>query len=100
MLGIRLNQRIYPEHSEGSRYIFLYYEHKIKLKNKFTEKYNIDKLVYFESFPSKFNAVKREKEIKGWRREKKIILICSLNPKFINLSQGWFISRDPSLRSG
>ncbi len=73
-------------------------EHKIKLENKFTKKYNINKLVYFESFLSKQQAAKREKIIKGWKREKKIKLIKLLNPKFEDLSQKWFITRDPSLR--
>ena len=61
------------------------YEHKNKLISGFTSKYNIDKLVYYESFPSVFDAIKREKEIKGWKREKKVALINSFNPEWKDL---------------
>jgi len=61
------------------------YEHKNKLIIGFTSKYNINKLVYYESFPSVFDAIKREKEIKGWKREKKFALINSFNPKWKDL---------------
>jgi putative endonuclease len=47
------------------------YEHKNKTLNGFTEKYNIDKLVYFEHTTDVTAALEREKEIKKWRREKK-----------------------------
>jgi putative endonuclease len=61
------------------------YEHKNKLVNGFTSKYNVNKLVYYESFPSVFDAIKREKEIKGWKREKKVALINSFNPEWKDL---------------
>ena len=47
------------------------YEHKNKLVKGFTEKYNINKLVYFEETQDVYAAITREKEIKKWRREKK-----------------------------
>ena len=47
------------------------YEHKNKLYDRFTKKYNLNKLVYFELFFDINEAIKREKEIKKWRREKK-----------------------------
>jgi putative endonuclease len=61
------------------------YEHKNKLVSGFTSKYNVNKLVYYESFPSVFDAIKREKEIKGWKREKKVALINSFNPEWKDL---------------
>ncbi|MCW8818393.1 MAG: GIY-YIG nuclease family protein, partial [Ignavibacteriaceae bacterium] len=48
------------------------YEHKNKLIEGFTKKYNINKLVYFELFDNPDDAIKREKQIKGWLRKKKI----------------------------
>jgi len=61
------------------------YEHKNKLISGFTSKYNVNKLVYYESFQSIFDAIKREKEIKGWKREKKVALINSFNPEWKDL---------------
>ena len=70
------------------------YEHKQKLVKGFTEKYKVDKLVYFEETSDVWAALAREKEIKKWRREKKNNLVQSLNPRWIDLSEGWFkISR-------
>ena len=62
------------------------YEHKNKLIDGFTKKYNVRKLVYFEQTPDVNTAIQREKEIKKWRREKKNILVESLNPKWKDLS--------------
>jgi putative endonuclease len=61
------------------------YEHKNKLISGFTSKYNVNKLVYYESFQSVFDAIKREKEMKGWKREKKVALINSFNPEWKDL---------------
>ena len=47
------------------------YEHKNKMVKGFTEKYNVNKLVYFEETQDVMAAIAREKEIKKWRREKK-----------------------------
>ena len=66
------------------------YQHKTKEKEGFTKRYHIGRLVYFESFRNVHEAIAREKEIKGWRREKKIALIESMNPTWIDLSAGWF----------
>ncbi len=63
------------------------YEHKKKLVDGFTKKYNINKLVYCEEFLTPEKAITAEKKIKGWRREKKIALIKSKNPEFKDLSQ-------------
>ena len=66
------------------------YEHKNKMVEGFTRKYNINRLVYFEEANDVQSAITREKHIKGWLRNKKITLIESVNPKWENLSEGWF----------
>jgi len=62
------------------------YEHKNKLIEGFTRKYNISILVYFELFNNPDDAIRREKQIKGWLRKKKIDLIESTNPEWKDLS--------------
>ncbi|NPV55237.1 MAG: GIY-YIG nuclease family protein [Anaerolineae bacterium] len=64
-------------------------QHKEKLIPGFTAKYNIKYLVYFEQFESIEDAIIREKQIKGWRREKKIALITTTNPRWRDLSLDW-----------
>ncbi len=66
------------------------YEHKNKLAECFTKKYNITKLVYYEETSDINAAITREKQIKGWLRKKKIALIKSQNPQWKDLSEGWF----------
>ena len=63
------------------------YEHKQKLLEGFTKKYNITKLVYFENTTDVMVAISREKQIKGWLRRKKIALIESANPNWKDLSE-------------
>ncbi len=63
------------------------YQHKHKLVEGFTNKYNVNRLVYFEAFNEVLDAIAREKQIKGWRRSKKIALIESMNPKWQDLSE-------------
>lgn len=65
------------------------YEHKNKLINGFTKKYNITKLVYYEATNEVTSAIVREKQIKGWLRRKKIALIESANPQWEDLSEEW-----------
>ncbi len=62
------------------------YEHKGKLIDGFTKKYNIDQLVYFESTEDPSVAIAREKQLKHWRREWKLKLIRANNPSFLDLS--------------
>ena len=62
------------------------YEHKNKLVKGFTEKYNLNKLVYFEETADVVSAIAREKEIKKWRREKKDALVIGVNPEWKDLS--------------
>lgn len=73
------------------------YEHKNKLVEGFTQKYNVNKLVYFEETGDVLSALEREKEIKKWRREKKNNIVLGANPDWKDLSEGWF--QDFSLRS-
>ncbi len=61
-------------------------EHKQKLVNGFTQKYNVNKLVYYEIFDRIDGAITREKQIKSGSRSKKITLIKSMNPAFKDLS--------------
>jgi putative endonuclease len=60
-------------------------EHRNKVNKGFTQKYNINKLVFFQEFGSIYEALESEKMVKKWRREKKINLIESNNPKWKNL---------------
>jgi putative endonuclease len=55
----------------------------------FTSQYNIDRLVYVEVFPEPQIAIAREKQLKGWRRSKKVNLIESANPQWRDLSADW-----------
>ena len=66
------------------------YEHKNKLIEGFSKKYNLSKLVYFEQTNDIYTAINREKQLKKWRREKKEWLINQMNPQWDDLSQGWF----------
>ncbi|MBS4015053.1 MAG: GIY-YIG nuclease family protein [Candidatus Latescibacteria bacterium] len=66
------------------------YEHKHKLVDSFTKKYNITRLVYYEETNNVMSAISREKQIKGWLRKKKIELIKSVNPKWQDLSKKWY----------
>lgn len=58
------------------------YEHKHKLTESFTSRYKVTKLVYFEEFQSIWDAIRREKQIKGGSRIKKLALVRSINPGF------------------
>lgn len=58
------------------------YEHKSKLVKGFTQKYNVDRLVYYEACENIIVAIEREKQIKGWSRKKKDDLINALNPEW------------------
>ena len=61
------------------------YQHKEKLADGFTKKYNVVKLVYYEVFRDVKNAILREKQLKGGSRAKKIALVEKLNPKWKDL---------------
>ncbi|MCB0018294.1 MAG: GIY-YIG nuclease family protein, partial [Anaerolineales bacterium] len=60
--------------------------HKLKYyPDSFSARYNIDRLIYYELLPDALTAIAREKQIKGWRRSKKIALIESVNPTWRDL---------------
>jgi putative endonuclease len=62
------------------------YEHKNKLADGFTKKYNLHKLVHYEIFDSIEDAIKREKQLKNWRRDWKIELVTKNNPQWEDLA--------------
>ena len=64
-------------------------QHKNKVNPGFTAKYDVNRLVYYEVFADVRLAIRREKEIKGWTRKKKIALIESQNPQWKDLAEGW-----------
>ena len=66
------------------------FQHKTHAFGGFTAKYNVTSLVYFERHDSVMTAIRREKEMKAWRREEKIRLIEASNPKWKDLSYGWY----------
>jgi putative endonuclease len=66
------------------------FEHKNKLVPGFSSRYNINRLVHYEETSDIKEALDREKQIKGWLRIKKLELITSCNPKWQDLSEGWY----------
>ena len=66
------------------------FEHKWREHDGFTERYNCDRLIWFERYQEVTQAIAREKQLKGWRREKKIALIERTNPAWIDLSRDWY----------
>jgi putative endonuclease len=68
------------------------YQHKRKLHpDGFAASYNCDRLVWFERFFDPDYAIVREKQLKGWRRSKKVALIEQDNPTWVDLSEGWYV---------
>ena len=65
------------------------YEHKMKLVDGFTKRYNVNKLVYYEYTCDVEAAITREKQLKGWTRSKKDALINRENPQWLDLSENW-----------
>lgn len=77
------------------RRVFQHKQHEVE---GFTKEYDVGRLVYWETFYDVRNAIDREKQLKGWRREKKIALIEKSNPQWKDLSREWYESRGPSTR--
>jgi putative endonuclease len=73
-------------------------EHRIGSESAFTARYAIDRLVYFECFGDILKAIAREKQLKSWRREKKVALIKATNPSWRNLRNDLWLHRGSSLR--
>ncbi|MDX1347451.1 MAG: GIY-YIG nuclease family protein [Thiomicrorhabdus chilensis] len=67
------------------------HEHRSHSIPGFTQKYSIDKLVYFESCVDVNSAIAREKQLKGWRREKKNTLVEGANPDWKDLADDWLL---------
>ncbi len=66
------------------------FQHKWKEFEGFSARYNCDRLVWFEAFQDVQRAIAREKQLKGWRRSKKIALIEAVNPTWADLSRDWY----------
>ena len=66
------------------------WQHKEGTFPGFTKQYKVNRLVYFERFVDPNSAIAREKEIKGWRREKKVKLIEAENPTWEDLAAQWY----------
>jgi len=66
------------------------FEHKYHRIVGFTDKYQVERLLYWESFDEAVQAINREKQLKGWRRSKKVALIEFHNPQWLDLAGEWF----------
>jgi putative endonuclease len=65
------------------------WEHKNGQFEGFAREYHCERLVYYEAFGNVLDAIAREKQLKGWRRSKKIALIESQNPRWEDLAEKW-----------
>jgi len=74
------------------------WQHKFEDIEGFTKKYRVTNLVHWESFDDVRNAISREKELKGWRRGKKVALIEESNPKWKDLAAGWYGQSDGTIK--
>jgi putative endonuclease len=66
------------------------HQHRLELVSGFTQEYHVNRLVYYEETPSARFAFDRERQIKGWSREKKLRLIESVNAGWLDLAADWF----------
>ena len=69
------------------------WEHKNGTYEGFTERYNCDRLVYYEQYTEITDAVAREKQIKRWSRKKKDALVANMNPEWNDLAAEWYVER-------
>jgi len=76
------------------------WEHKNRVVEGFSKKYNLSRLLYYEIYRNVKNAIAREKQLKNWHRQWKINLIKQNNPDFDDLSGEWDCFRDPETSSG
>lgn len=99
--AIYMHERYYYTYIVASRSLTLYigmtgdldkriFEHKNKLFEGFSADYNCNRLVWFERYAHASCAIAREKQLKGWRRAKKIALIKKSNPTWLDLSEAWY----------
>ncbi len=75
------------------------FEHKFHRIEGFTDKYQVERLLYWESFDDVHRAIAREKQLKGWRRSKKIALIEFVNPHWLDLARDWYPWMESSQKS-
>ena len=66
------------------------YQRQNKLVEGHTKKYNMTMLVYYQATSDIHSAITREKQLKGWDRQKKDALIATMNPRWVDLSMEWF----------
>jgi putative endonuclease len=66
------------------------YEHRNQVIPGYTSRYRINRLIWFEETPNVRAAITREKQIKGWIRAKKVVLIEAQNPAWNDLAAGWY----------
>jgi len=66
------------------------FEHKFHRIEGFTDKYQVERLLHWESFDDVHRAIAREKQLKGWRRSKKVALIEFFNPHWLDLAREWY----------
>jgi len=66
------------------------YQHRNKLTPGFATSYRVNRLVYFEVVHGAMNAIRREKQIKAWTREKRMALVESVNAGWLDLARDWF----------
>jgi putative endonuclease len=76
------------------------FQHKRKTYEGFTDTYNCNRLVWFERYMDPSNAIAREKQLKGWVRAKKIVLIERENPTWEDLSAQWYTAEQLDLTRG
>ena len=65
-------------------------QHKNAPASTFTGKYNVNRLVWYEDYADIRSAIAREKQLKGWRRSKKVALIEAVNLRWVDISHRWF----------
>jgi len=76
------------------------FEHRERLVEGFTKRYQVTKLIYYADYPDPLSAIAREKQLKGWRREKKIALIEKTNSRWADLFDEITAGYDVDLLNG
>ncbi len=66
------------------------FEHKFHRIEGFTDTYDVERLLYWESYDDVHKAIGREKQLKGWRRSRKVALIELQNPHWLDLGKEWY----------
>ena len=76
------------------------FQHKTQEYEGFSDDYDAVRLVYWESFDDVHKTIAREKQLKNWRREKKLWLIARMNPEFKDLAADWYKNESLTVRRG